>query len=77
MTEQELKERFAKSLRIKLFNKGWCQKDLANATGISEHTISKYRTATWFPNISNLLKISTALCCSIDELINSNITIDD
>lgn len=70
MKEQEWREYFARELRIKLIIRGWNQKDLADATGISEHTISKYRTAVWTPSIGNLLKISDVLRCSIGELVN-------
>lgn len=68
MIEQEWNIKFAQKLRKLLYRRGMTQKDLSLVTGISEHTISKYRRAQGKPSVGNIIKISKALDCSIEDL---------
>lgn len=70
MTEQEWREEFAHRLRrIAYQNKGYNQKKLAEASGISEVTISRYYNGLRSPSGDNLVKLAHALDCSIDDLV--------
>ena len=70
MTEQEWRKEFARRLlKIKHNNKGYDQKELAEASGISESTISHYMKGTRTPKAENLVRLAKALDCTVDELI--------
>lgn len=70
MTERELKHEFATRLRRLMYKRGELnQKQLAALSGISEVTISYYRTEKLLPKTDNLVRLAHALNCSIDELI--------
>ena len=70
MTEQEWRKEFARRLRrIAHQNKDYNQKELAEASGISEVTISRYYNGLRSPSSDNLVRIARALDCTIDDLI--------
>lgn len=54
-----------KELRRKV---GLTQEQLAEMTGISATTISKYETGAIYPTLENLWKLSDALNCLVDDL---------
>ena len=45
------------------------QKELAEDTGLSESTISRYVRGETMPTLKNIVNIAYALDCDIDELI--------
>lgn len=50
--------------------KGWSQKKLADETGISESTVSRYLNGERVPKINNIHKISDALDLDPMEILN-------
>lgn len=48
------------------------QMELANRIGVSQKAVAKWEVGKGFPKASNLLKLSDALNCSIDELLRRN-----
>lgn len=69
MTEQEWRKEFAHRLRRIYRNRGYNQKQFAEALGVSEMTISNYRKCKRTPDATMLTNMATVLNCSIDELI--------
>ena len=73
MTEREWREEFSRRLRrIAYRNKKYNQRQLAEASGINEVTISRYDNGLRSPTSENLIKIARALDCTIDELVMVN-----
>ena len=75
MTEQEWREEFAHRLRVFIVRNNYNQKILAEVSGVTESAISNYIKGKRMPDAKTLYKLSEALCCSSDELINPNISI--
>lgn len=70
MTEQEWREEFAHRLQVLSYRKKrYNKKQLAEASGLSEKTIGRYRRGERIPDAISLSKIARALDCSVDELI--------
>lgn len=70
MTEQEWRDEFSHRLRrLAWQRKRYNQKMLAEASGISEVTICHYYNGTRTPKGDNLVRLSRAIGCTIDELI--------
>lgn len=61
---------FGDNLRYLLDDYHMTQKDLAEMTGLSEGTISKYINKTQMPTVRAIINISYALDESIDDLID-------
>lgn len=73
MTEQEWRKEFGRRLRrIAHLNKDYNQRELAEASGITEATISRYYNGLRSPTSENLIKIARVLDCTIDELVMVN-----
>lgn len=70
MTEYEWLDIFGDNLASLLADKGMTQRDLADETGLSESTISKYIRKQTLPGIKALINIAYALDCSFDELLD-------
>ena len=60
---------FRRNIRIEMRKKGWKQKDLADAVGITKTSISRYMTGDRIPNAYILSNIAQALECSVNDLI--------
>lgn len=45
------------------------QKELSKHSGLSESIISKYIHGDIMPSIPNLMRIASALCCSLNDLL--------
>lgn len=74
MTEQEWREEFGKRItRLKYRAGKMNQKELAEASGISEDAISRYKNGTRTPSGYNLVRLAKALNCSLDELLPTDI----
>lgn len=70
MTEREWREEFAHRLQVLSYQKKrYNKKQLAEASGLSEKTIGRYRRGERVPDAISISKIARALDCSIDELI--------
>ena len=58
---------------IRLMNEnGVNQAELAKKTKLAEASISRYVNGSRFPSPKSILKLSKALNCSVDDLINEN-----
>ena len=76
MSELEWLDIFADNLIEMLDETGMSQRDLAEATGISEASISGYIRRRKVPGVKAILNIAYALDCSITDLIDFGDTID-
>ena len=72
MTELEWMDIFGDNLRDILKEYGMTQKDLADESGLSETTISRYIKKQRIPNMKAIVNIANALDLTTDELINLN-----
>ena len=70
MTEREWMDIFGDNLRDILKEYGMTQKDLADESGLSETTISRYIKKQRIPNMKAIVNIANALDLTTDELIN-------
>lgn len=78
MTTEEFRQLFSNRLRgLAWRRKRFNQKKLANASGISEVTISYYYNGTTSPKAENLVKLAQAIDCTVDELIMVDESIED
>lgn len=58
---------------IRLMNEnGVNQAELAKKTKLTEASISRYVNGARFPSSKSILKLSKALNCSVDDLVNEN-----
>ena len=76
MTEVEFMKIFGDSLCYELEDAWMSQQELADITGISKTTISRYVSGTQMPSLKNVINISKALDCNILDLIDSTEVID-
>lgn len=72
MTEEEWRKYVRKNIRIRLRQKGWTQKTLANEMGLTEATISRYLNCERTPSSFVILKMAIALGCTINDLVLPN-----
>lgn len=70
MSELEWLDIFAGNLAEILWEIGMTQKELAELTGLSEGTISKYLTRQQMPGVKALVNIGYALNIDLNELID-------
>lgn len=70
MTEMEWLDAFSINLRYLLMSANMTQRELADAAGLSEGTISSYIHKNKIPSLRAILNIADALDISTDELIN-------
>ena len=76
MTEQEWRNRFASTLVVKMYEYGMTYQDLADISGVSTPSISKYLQAKVTPTATMVLKLSYAFNCTTDELTDFGETIE-
>ena len=76
MREEEWKADFAHNLRRVYKDRGYDQKSFAEALGVSEMTISRYRTSKRVPDAITLVNMATILDCDIRELITVGVIIE-
>lgn len=60
---------FPRKLIKAISDAGYCQKDLADETGITECTISRYCSGERLPNVINIMLIAKTLKCELGDLI--------
>ena len=68
VTEEQFKKEVSVRISRLLLKKGMTQCDLAEASGLSQSTISSYITRRQVPSAYNLYKIARALECSVEDL---------
>ena len=61
---------FANNLLLELTAKNMTQKQLCDATGITESAMSRYVNGSREPRVASLRKICIALSVSADELLD-------
>lgn len=76
MSEVIWLEHFSENLIALMTECGVTQKQLAEDTGLSESTINRYVKGLRIPKATALINISTALNCSLEELIDFGEDID-
>lgn len=62
-------ENFGKNLKMALVEKGMKQCQLADAIGVSYHTVSHFARGQKKPGLETLIKIANALGVTVDSLI--------
>lgn len=70
-TESELAVEVATRIKRARMQRGWRQKDLADATGIARPNIARLESGHRMPKISTLHKISGALGISVEMLLGT------
>jgi transcriptional regulator with XRE-family HTH domain len=64
---------FPQRLKATRESKGWTQKKVADAIGISQQFYGRFEKGTGEPNIKSLSRLSEVLAVSLDYLINGEI----
>ena len=70
MSEVEWIDIFADNLAEMLMEARMTQRELADETGLSESTISRYLHKQAIPSLKAIVNIAYALDCSMDDLID-------
>ena len=70
MSEMEWISIFGDNLIDIMDEKGYTQEQLANETGLTQSTISKYINKKQMPSIKAVVNLAYALDCTTDELID-------
>lgn len=66
----------SESLKNALTQKGWTQKDLAGAIGVSAQSVTNWLKGEDFPRPDKLLRLATTLKLRLDELIRTSESAD-
>lgn len=69
MSEIEWMNIFGDNLVDIMAERGYNQEQLADATGLTQATISKYINKKQIPSIKAIINLAYALDCTTDELI--------
>ena len=70
MREEEWLSIFSQNLEEMLIDANVTQRELADATGLSESTISKYLKGQQLPGVKAIINISYKLGCDLYDLID-------
>lgn len=70
MREEEWLSIFSQNLEEMLIDANVTQRELADATGLSESTISKYLKGQQLPGVKAIINISYELGCDLYDLID-------
>ena len=70
MDEYKLLHDFGRNLKGLLDDSFMSQKELSEATGINESTISRYIAGNCMPTLKNIVSIMIALECEFYELVD-------
>lgn len=76
MSEVEWMRIFGDNLKEVMDEQGYTQKDLAEATGLSEASISNYVNARKMPTIRAIINLSFELGIGFEDFINFGDRID-
>ncbi len=66
---------FAKNIKALRIKEGMTQKELAELSGYSDKTVSKWEKAKCLPSIEALMRVSSALKTDINTLLSDNDTV--
>ena len=69
MREAEFLRIFSDNLRYSLEYANMTQRDLADAIGVDESTISRYLRQRLMPTIKTIINMAYVLDCNIDDLV--------
>lgn len=69
MTKEQWRYEFSFRLRKRMKRKGYNQRQLAELTGLSEVTLSRYINGVREPSSSVVYRIAKVLNCTVDELV--------
>lgn len=69
MSELEWMDIFGDNLKSLLEEQWMSQQELADVTGISKSTISRYINKQCMPSVAALVNIAYALNCEIDDIL--------
>lgn len=70
MSEVEWLKKFGKTLSDMLKDARMTQRELADATGLSESAISNYVNGKQIPTVRAIINICYELACNTDDLID-------
>lgn len=70
MSEVEWLKKFGKTLSSMLKDARMTQRELADATGLSESAISNYVNGKQIPTVRAIINICYELACNTDDLID-------
>ena len=70
MTDLEWMELFAENLKSLMDDRGITQHELAEISGCSDSTISRYLKKRQIPNAPTITRLAYALDCDVAELID-------
>lgn len=70
MSEQEWLENFRYNLVCLVRDYGLSQRELAEDSGLSETTISRYMSGLQMPSVRAVVNIAIALDIPVDQLVN-------
>lgn len=70
MSEMEWLYEFSNNLARMMYESKLTQRDLADMTGLSEPTISKYLNRQQMPGVKAVLNMAYAFGCNTDDLID-------
>lgn len=70
MSEFEWLDIFGDNLRDMLIDANMTQRELADETGLTEATISRYIQKQRIPTLRAIINIAYALGCDVDELVD-------
>jgi transcriptional regulator with XRE-family HTH domain len=70
MSETEWLKIFGDNLVYHLQNVGMTQEQLANATGLTQASISRYAAGRQLPGIRAIVNIANVLGITVDELVD-------
>ena len=70
-SDKAIMREFSNNLTIKMVETGMTQKEIANATGISQGAISSYIRKTSTPSLTAAVRIADALGCDVRDLFES------
>ena len=76
MSELDWLDIFAGNLRDMLIDANMSQRELADASGLAESTISSYINKQKIPSLKAIINISYTLDCDVTELIDFGETIE-
>lgn len=76
MSEMQWLNIFAGNLVDIMEEKGYNQEQLANASGITQASISRYISKKQMPSVKAIINMAYAMDCDVEELIDFGDTIE-
>lgn len=66
----DLMDKFERNVKIMMAEKGYNQLSLAKKLGLGKTTVNSWLTSHKEPTLSNIYKLTKALDCTFEELID-------